>query len=70
MLGSMTAKSEYDLLSERIYQGLRGGWGESAAQRVLLVFAGFCIGWVSTTIARYIYPPPRRWTSPQPPRHR
>lgn len=26
MLGSMTAKSEYDLLSERIYQGLRGGW--------------------------------------------
>jgi hypothetical protein len=22
----------------------------------LLVFAGFCLGWVSTTIARYVYP--------------
>ena len=28
---------------------------------VLLVFFGFCIGWVSTTIARYVYPPPKRW---------
>ncbi|HEX9038516.1 MAG TPA: hypothetical protein VF808_16150 [Ktedonobacterales bacterium] len=26
-----------------------------------LVFGGYAIGWVSTTIARYIYPPPRRW---------
>jgi hypothetical protein len=26
-----------------------------------LVFFGFCIGWVSTTIARYVYPPPKRW---------
>jgi hypothetical protein len=30
---------------------------------VLPVFLGFCIGWVSTTIARYIYPPPKRWTA-------
>lgn len=27
----------------------------------LLVFAGFAIGWVSGTIARYAYPPPRKW---------
>jgi hypothetical protein len=34
---------------------------------VLLVFAGWCIGWVSTTIARFVYPPPRRWLQPNPP---
>lgn len=39
---------------------LRGG---PATHRPLLVFGGFCIGWVSTTIARYVYPPPSRWTS-------
>jgi hypothetical protein len=37
--------------------------GGSATHRVLPVFGGFCIGWVSTTIARYLYPPPGRWTS-------
>lgn len=37
--------------------------GAPVAQRVLLVFGGFCIGWVSTTIARYVYPPPTRWRS-------
>jgi hypothetical protein len=36
--------------------------GGATFNRVLLVFAGFCIGWVSTTIARYVYPPPSRWT--------
>jgi len=35
--------------------------GSESAQTYLLVFYGFCIGWVSTTIARYIYPPPKRW---------
>jgi hypothetical protein len=35
--------------------------GKENAQRALLVFFGFCIGWLSTTIARYIYPPPKRW---------
>jgi hypothetical protein len=35
--------------------------GSEGAQIVLLVFFGFCIGWVSTTIARYVYPPPKRW---------
>lgn len=37
---------------------LRGG---SVAHMLWLLFAGFCIGWVSTTIARYVYPPPGRW---------
>jgi hypothetical protein len=35
--------------------------GTQRAQSILLVFSGFCIGWVSTTIARYVYPPPKRW---------
>jgi hypothetical protein len=35
--------------------------GKDRAQTALLVFFGFCIGWVSTTIARYVYPPPKRW---------
>jgi hypothetical protein len=39
--------------------------GTQGAQRVLLVFGGYCIGWVSTTIARYVYPPPKRWESNQ-----
>jgi hypothetical protein len=33
---------------------------------LLLVFLGFCLGWVSTTIARYLYPPPARWTANRP----
>lgn len=37
--------------------------GEATVREVLLVFAGFCIAWVSTTIARYVYPPPAKWTS-------
>jgi hypothetical protein len=41
--------------------------GASAVERVLPVFGGFCVGWVSTTIARYVYPPPSRWTQ-QPPK--
>ncbi len=37
--------------------------GPERWQPFVLVFAGFCIGWVSTTIARFVYPPPRRWRS-------
>jgi hypothetical protein len=29
-----------------------------------LVFGGVAIGRVSGTIARYVYPPPHRWTEP------
>ena len=35
--------------------------GSESAQTLLLVFLGFCICWVSATIARYVYPPPKRW---------
>lgn len=31
------------------------------AAPVLYVFAGYAIGWVSGTIARYVYPPPAKW---------
>jgi hypothetical protein len=37
--------------------------GRKNAQNTLLVFSGWCICWVSETIARYIYPPPKRWLS-------
>ena len=35
--------------------------GEQIAQTIVFVLYGFCLGWVSTTIARYGYPPPKRW---------
>ena len=33
--------------------------GANHAQPFFLIFLDFCIGWVSTTIARYVYPPPK-----------
>ena len=30
---------------------------------ILIVFAGFVIGWLSATIARYVYPPPKKYRS-------
>jgi hypothetical protein len=35
--------------------------GADAVRGVQPVFPGFCVGWVSTTIARYVYPPAKRW---------
>jgi hypothetical protein len=36
--------------------------GDSSTTRsVLLVFGGWCIAWISATIARSVYPPPKRW---------
>ena len=35
--------------------------GADGLQKALPVCAGFWIGWISTTVARYIYPPPKRW---------
>jgi hypothetical protein len=29
--------------------------------KLLLVFLGWVIGWTSATIARRVYPPPRKW---------
>jgi hypothetical protein len=28
---------------------------------IFLVFPGFAIGWLSATIARYVYPPPEKY---------
>lgn len=28
---------------------------------ILMVFGGWVIAWVSGTIARFVYPPPKRW---------
>lgn len=40
--------------------GATAGHHEKA---LALLCGGFAIGWVSTTIARYVYPPPAKWTS-------
>lgn len=38
---------------------------ESATRRTfMLVFGGWVIGWLSATIARAVYPPPKRHTGP------
>ena len=73
---SFERKRRYKMLRFRNYwtysAGLAVAWaivlilslmigGSERAQVTLLVFLGFCIGWVSTTIARYVYPPPKRW---------
>jgi len=28
---------------------------------IVVVFLGFVIGWLSATIARYVYPPPKKY---------
>jgi hypothetical protein len=35
----------------------------SAGRRnsIFVVFGGFAIGWISATIARYVYPPPKKY---------
>lgn len=72
---SFSKEQEYKMSPFRNYwiysTGLAIVWGvlllalavgnTQRAQTVLLVFFGFCIGWVSTTIARYVYPPPKHW---------
>jgi hypothetical protein len=37
---------------------------DSKERNILLVFAGFAIGWLSATIARYVYPPPKKYRRP------
>lgn len=45
---------------------VRAAIGDQATMdAVAKVFAGFAIGWVSATIARYVYPPPAKWTRPK-----
>lgn len=36
--------------------------GRRRLDKALMVFAGFGICWVSETIARYVYPPPSKWS--------
>lgn len=33
----------------------------STRHNVFVVFGGFVIGWLSATIARYVYPPPKKY---------
>jgi hypothetical protein len=35
--------------------------GKYTAHTFLLVFLGWVIGWLSATIARAVYPPPKWW---------
>jgi hypothetical protein len=35
--------------------------GSSTLRDTFLIFGGFAIGWVATTIARYVYPPAKLW---------
>lgn len=35
--------------------------GGSTLRDTWLIFGGFAVGWISTTIARYVYPPAKRW---------
>jgi hypothetical protein len=39
--------------------------GKSSTQHtVLFVILGWAIGWTSATIARYVYPPPKKYRQP------
>jgi hypothetical protein len=40
--------------------GARGS-DETSKNNLLLVFGGWTICWVSQSIARVVYPPPKRW---------
>ncbi len=33
-------------------------------QKFMMVFGGWVIGWLSATIARFVYPPPKRRVGP------
>jgi hypothetical protein len=33
----------------------------STRHDIFVVFGGFAIGWLSATIARYVYPPPKKY---------
>lgn len=37
---------------------------EGKRRAVRLTCAGWWLGWLSATIARQVYPPPRRWRTP------
>jgi len=35
--------------------------GGNTLRDTFLIFGGFAIAWLATTIARYVYPPAKRW---------
>lgn len=37
---------------------------ESKRRAIRLTCGGWWLGWLSATIARQVYPPPRRWQTP------
>ena len=37
---------------------------EETKERIQTVANGWALGWMSASIARYVYPPPRKWTRP------
>ncbi|HVB52924.1 MAG TPA: hypothetical protein VNF24_01865 [Candidatus Acidoferrales bacterium] len=41
---------------------MAAGTKKTSLHTFLLVFGGFAIAWASGTIARYVYPPPKKWT--------
>lgn len=34
---------------------------DSKRDNIAMVFEGFAIGWLSATIARFVYPPPKKY---------
>ncbi|HXY44146.1 MAG TPA: hypothetical protein VEH29_08150 [Acidimicrobiales bacterium] len=40
---------------------------ESKRRTIRMACAGWWLGWLSATTARYVYPPPRRWLVPPEP---
>ena len=47
-----------------ILAGISLGADTATRQKFLMVFAGWVIGWLSATIARAVYPPPKRQVGP------
>lgn len=45
-----------------ILAGVSATADSGTAHKFVLVFAGWWIGWLSATIARAVYPPPKRHT--------
>lgn len=41
-----------------------GAVDQGKQRTIRLTCAGWWLGWLSATIAREVYPPPRRWRSP------
>jgi hypothetical protein len=47
-----------------ILAGVSMAADNATRQKYMIVFAGWAIGWLSATIARTVYPPPKRRIGP------